>query len=151
MNDSNFTLRSAASADLPAIERLLSTCGLPRAGVREGLAGFIVAEQDGAVIAVIGLEVHGPYGLLRSAAVEPAWQGRGIGRGLVARVIAEARARRLRGLYLLTTTAAAYFPAFGFVLTDRAGAPGEMQRTEEFAGACDATAVAMVLHLGEAG
>lgn len=144
-------LRSAEARDLVAIERLLSRHGLPRVGVREGLAGFTVAEEQGALIGVIGLEIHGAYGLLRSAAVEPAWQGKGIGRGLVARVIASARERKLRALYLLTTTAAEYFPVFGFALTDRAGAPPEMQRTDEFAGACDATAVAMVLPLGEGG
>lgn len=143
-------LRSAEARDLVAIERLLSRHRLPRVGVRDGLAGFTVAEENGALIGVIGLEIHGAYGLLRSAAVEPAWQGKGIGRGLVARVIVSARERKLRALYLLTTTAEKYFPAFGFALTDRAAAPEEMQRTDEFAGACDATAVAMVLQLGEA-
>ena len=143
-------LRTADARDLPAIEALLTRHALPVVGVREGLAGFTVAEENGALIGVIGLEIHGAYGLLRSAAVEPAWQGKGIGRGLVARVMAAARSRRLRALYLLTTTAAEYFPAFGFALTDRGAAPEEMQRTAEFAGACDATAVAMVLQLGEA-
>ena len=143
-------LRTAEAKDLVAIEQLLRRHALPRVGVREGIGGFTVAEEAGALVGVIGLEVHGAYGLLRSAAVDPSWQGRGVGRGLVARVIAAARARRLRALYLLTTTAAAYFPAFGFALTDRAAAPPEMQRTDEFAGACDATAVAMVLQLGEA-
>ena len=142
-------LRTAETSDLIPIERLLARHGLPRVGVRDGLAGFTVAEENGALIGVIGLEIHGAYGLLRSAAVEPAWQGKGIGRGLVARVIASARERKLRALYLLTTAAAKYFPAFGFALTDRTGAPPEMQQTDEFAGACDATAVAMVLQLGE--
>ncbi|MFI5235397.1 MAG: arsenic resistance N-acetyltransferase ArsN2 [Gemmatimonadales bacterium] len=147
MSDLKATLRGAHSNDLPAIERLLSMHRLPLVGVREGIAGFMVAEEDGALAGVIGLEVRGGYGLLRSAAVAPDHQGKGVGRALVARVLAEARVRKLKAVYLLTTTAEGYFPVFGFAVTDRAAAPKEMQTTAEFAGACDATAVAMVLTL----
>lgn len=140
-------LRAAGTQDLPAIERLLTAHRLPLVGVREGVAGFAVAEVDGEVVGTIGLEVRGEYGLLRSAAVAPSSQGRGIGRALVGWVLAEGRARRLRAIYLLTTTAERYFPAFGFAVTDRAAAPPEMQGTDEFAHACDASAVAMVLRL----
>jgi amino-acid N-acetyltransferase len=140
-------LRGAETRDLPAVERLLAEAALPLVGVREGLGDFIVAEEGGAIVGVVGLEVRGGYGLLRSAAVQSGHRGRGLGGALVGQVIAAARARRLHALYLLTTTAAEYFPAFGFTVVDRAGAPPEMQGTDEFARACDATAVAMVLPL----
>jgi amino-acid N-acetyltransferase len=65
------------------------------------------------------------------------------GRQLVERVIAEAEARGIRALYLLTTTAEHYFPSFGLTRTTRDAVPEEVQATAEFQGACLASAVVM--------
>jgi N-acetylglutamate synthase-like GNAT family acetyltransferase len=142
--------RAATSADLPAVERLLSEAQLPLAGVAGVIATFVVAEDRGALVGVAGVEACGAYGLLRSVAVVPAWQHRGVARALVSRVIADAEARGLGALYLLTTTAADYFPAFGFVTTTRAAVPSEVAATEEFRGACPASATVMVLEWNRA-
>lgn len=141
---SGVIVRAAGPGDLAAVEALLRESQLPTAGVDAPLDGFMVAEHDGMVVGVTGLEPCGRhYGLLRSAAVAPAWRGRGVGSTLVERVIEEARARRLRALFLLTTTAADYFPAFGFEVVARAAVPSEVQATAEFTTACPASATAM--------
>jgi amino-acid N-acetyltransferase len=140
-------LRRASPSDLAAIERLLTANGLPMAGVREALDGFVVAEHERELVGVIGLEACCNYGLLRSTAVAPEWRGRGLGRQLVERVIAEAESRGINALYLLTTTAEHYFPSFGFVPTPRAAVPAEVQETVEFQSACPATATCMKLGL----
>jgi amino-acid N-acetyltransferase len=141
------TLRPARTADLPAIERLLTQSGLPLAGVTVALDGFLVAESGGELVGVAGLETRRETALLRSVAVAPEWRSRGVGRALVTRLIEGAAGRGLRSLYLLTTTAERYFPAFGFVPILREQVPPEMQATEEFASACPATAVVMALGL----
>ncbi|MDE3152840.1 MAG: arsenite methyltransferase [Gemmatimonadota bacterium] len=150
----SFTLRDATPADTGAVEALLTEADLPLAGVREALArpasGFVVAESDGRVVGVGGLEDCCDDVLLRSVAVAPAWRTRGLGRALVLRLIAEAEARGRRAMYLLTTTAEGYFPHFGFRAVDRANVPAEVQATEEFSRACPASAVVMVRSLGEA-
>jgi GNAT superfamily N-acetyltransferase len=51
---------------------------------------------------------------LASVFVRPGSRGRGIGRALVARVVADARALRVRELYLYTTDAMAYYEAMGW-------------------------------------
>ena len=99
------TIRAATASDLPAIERLLIASALPVAGVRDALDGFLVAEHEGALVGVVGIEACCDYGLLRSTAVDTAWRSRGLGRRLVERAIAEAESRGTRALYLLTTTA----------------------------------------------
>lgn len=136
-------LRPARTADLPAIEMLLTTSDLPLAGVAENLPGFVVAESDGAIVGTAALEVCCDNALLRSVAVAPEWRSRGLGRALVTRVIADAEARGLRALYLLTTTAERYFPSFGFHQIARDEAPEDVQATEEFRSACPASAVVM--------
>lgn len=144
------TIRPATPSDLPAIERLLLASALPTAGVRDALGGFLVAEHEGALVGVVGIEACCDYGLLRSTAVDPAWRSRGLGRRLVERAVAGAESRGTRALYLLTTTAERYFPSFGFAPTTRDAVPAEIRATEEFREACPASAVVMVRECGAA-
>jgi amino-acid N-acetyltransferase len=141
-------IRPATSDDLPAIARLLEEAGLPTAGVADALGGFVVAEQDGALVGVAGLEVHGRDGVLRSVAVVPWVRGSGLGGLLTERILEDARRAGLRRLYLLTTTAADYFPRYGFRVIDRQAASPEVRASIEFRDVCPASAVAMALALG---
>ncbi len=141
------TLRPATDADLGAVVRLLIASGLPTDGVSESLCNFIVAESGGELVGVVGLELCCEHGLLRSTAVASDWAGRGLGRRLVERIIAEAESRGIDALYLLTTTAERYFPSFGFVRTTRDQVPQAVRETAEFLSACPASATVMCLTL----
>jgi N-acetylglutamate synthase-like GNAT family acetyltransferase len=144
--NSEATLRPATAADEPAVAALLTASALPLDGVHEALSSFVVAEDDGSIVGVAGIETCGTTGehaLLRSVAVAPAWRNRRLGRALVTRVIAEAEARGAKALYLLTTTADAYFPSFGFSVTTRDAVPEDVRDTAEFKGACPASATVM--------
>jgi N-acetylglutamate synthase-like GNAT family acetyltransferase len=142
-------LRPACDTDLAAVEKLLVASGLPVTGVAGALCSFIVAESDGRLVGVVGLEVCCDHALLRSTAVAPDWRDRGLGRRLVERIIAEAESRNLHALYLLTTTAERYFPSFGFVKTTRDAVPQPVRETAEFQGACPDSATVMCLELPE--
>lgn len=145
-----FTIRPATPADLSRIEQLLIANALPTAGVADAVGGFLIAEQDGLLAGVAGIEACGRTGLLRSVAVDRSWRDRGLGRRLVERTIAEATARQMTALYLLTTTAERYFPAFGFVPVTRDAVPTSVRDTVEFKDACPASATVMMLNLSEA-
>jgi N-acetylglutamate synthase-like GNAT family acetyltransferase len=140
------TLRPATHDDLPRVQALLTENKLPLDGVAGCLECFVVAEHDGTLVGVAGTERcgAGEYALLRSVAVADAWKGKGLGRALVTRAIADAEARGAQALYLLTTTAEHYFPSFGFRQTERATVPAAVQATAEFASACPASAVVMM-------
>lgn len=137
-------VRSASPADLAVVEALLRESRLPTDGLVEAIDSFVVAEHDGRLVGVTGLEACGEYGLLRSVAVAPDWRGKGLGAVLVGRVIADASRRGLRALYLLTTTAAEFFPAFGFARIERVAVPDPVRRTVEFTSACPASATVMM-------
>ncbi len=137
-------LRSATQADLPAVLALLGRTGLPREGVEaESLADFVVAEDSGTVVGVVGLEIYRASALLRSAAVEESWRGTGVGRGLIERALALSRERGIEDVFLLTTTAEHYFPRFGFTCVCRDEVPEAVKASAEFRGACPSTAVVM--------
>jgi N-acetylglutamate synthase-like GNAT family acetyltransferase len=143
-------IRPAAAKDYTAVSQLLKDSSLPLDGVPGSLEGFLVAESDGAVVGVAGLESCCDNALLRSVAVRPEWRSRGLGRSLVERIIAEAEGRGIHGLYLLTTTAEHYFPSFGFTKVAREAVPEDVRATEEFRSACPASATAMALSLAGA-
>ena len=136
-------IRPATRADLPSVEKLLTESSLPLAGVAQAIDSFAVAESAGDIVGVAGLEVCRENALLRSVAVRPAWRSRGVGRQLVNHVIADAEARGLNALYLLTTTAERYFPSFGFTPIERSAVPEDVTATEEFREACPASATVM--------
>jgi arsenite methyltransferase len=142
------TVRPAVSADADAILGLLQAADLPGDGVVEQLeSGFVVAQAGGAAVGAAALERYGNAGLLRSVVVAPGWRGRGVGEALVRERIATARSEGLTRLFLLTTTAAAWFPRLGFAPVERDTVPSAVRASPEFAGICPSTATVMELRL----
>lgn len=139
------TIRRANAADASAVRALLTGAKLPLDGVPDDLAHFLVAEQDGTVVGAIGLESYGDAALLRSAVVTSAVRGTGLGERLVRALLAAAQSGGTKELVLLTTTADAWFPRFGFERISRDAAPASLHASEEFRGACPASAVVMRL------
>ncbi|MEO5617636.1 MAG: arsenic resistance N-acetyltransferase ArsN2 [Candidatus Eisenbacteria bacterium] len=138
-------IRPARPADRESIDRLLVAAKLPLAGVADPVAEFLVASTSDGLVGTVGVECYPPFGLLRSVAVDESQRGRGLGALLVARAIQRARLREIATLYLLTTSAADYFPRFGFRTVARAELPAELLASEELKGAYPETAVCMEL------
>jgi amino-acid N-acetyltransferase len=141
-------VRPAAPADLAVVLAMLDRAGLPTAGVPPSLTGFLVAESGGRLVGMVGLEAYGRAALLRSAVVAADARGVGIGAGLVKGLLDLARAQGIRDVYLLTTTAEAWFPRFGFARIGRDAVPSALHASEEFQGACPDSAVVMHAGLG---
>lgn len=138
-------VRPATGADWESISSLLSNAQLPLDGARDQLPRFRVAELDGIVVGCAATERYGTDALLRSVAVSPAHHGRAIGATLVARVLDETRDEGIQTVVLLTTTAAGWFPRFGFQQVHRDEAPASVRDSVEFRSACPASAVTMLL------
>lgn len=127
---------------------LLAECGLPVADIpRDSAQPFFAVRLDDALVAVVGLELHQPFGLLRSLAVAPAQRGRGLARDLVAFAESFAAAQGVDTLFLLTTSAAEFFTRLGYAPASRAAAPPAIQATAQFAGLCPASAAFLSKHL----
>ncbi|MGQ0643236.1 MAG: arsenic resistance N-acetyltransferase ArsN2 [Gemmatimonadaceae bacterium] len=148
MPNEQVTIRAAQADDLAAVRELLIAAQLPLDGLEDQFGdSYAIAESDGRIIGAEGIETYEDAGLLRSAVVDTRWRGRGVGDALTRDRLAWARARGLREVYLLTTTASDYFPRHGFERVLRASAPAALQRSREFAEACPDTAVTMRLLL----
>lgn len=137
-------VRAARRDDLPHMLTLLQESALPTEGVdAQQVDRFLVAEQEGALHGMVGLEHYGDTALLRSLVVHERARGTGLGALLVNAIEAVAAQAGVHTLVLLTTTAAAWFPRFGFVTTTREAVPTSVTASVEFQGACPATATVM--------
>jgi amino-acid N-acetyltransferase len=94
------------------------------------------------------VERHGDAGLLRSVVVDEAVRGTGIGRAIVAATEDLARGASIRELYLLTETAADWFPRLGYEIVERPAAAAVVGASIEFTTVCRDTGVPMRKRLG---
>lgn len=133
----------ADATDLDAVCALLGAEGLPTEDVAVHLPDFIVARDGDRLVAVVGLEPLGTAALLRSLCVTREYRGAGLGGALCDRISALARSGGARELYLLTTTARAFFERRGFVAIARDAVAEEIRTTLEFRSLCPASAVCM--------
>jgi N-acetylglutamate synthase-like GNAT family acetyltransferase len=121
---------------------LLSAADLPIEDVTiERLA--LVAERNGDVVGLIGLEQFKALGLLRSLIVLPENRGSGVGKALVAALEKMAIDKGISELWLLTIDADAWFTQLGYRVAERELAPPAIQNTEEFASLCPGDTVLM--------
>ncbi len=131
---------------------LLEAEGLRVSDLTEAhLEHFFFTGTDRAPSALIGLEIYGDDGLLRSLVVSSTARTRGLGSALVRHAEQYAASRRVRTLYLLTTTAESYFEHRGYRCVDRARAPPSIQSTREFASLCPASSAFMIKRLNPTG
>jgi amino-acid N-acetyltransferase len=140
---------AATPDDLPMVFALLEQNHLPVDGLRDHLGTTLVARGHGRIVGSAALETYADGVLLRSVAVAPELQHRGVGHQLTSAALHLARTLRARAVYLLTTTGENYFPRFGFERIERRDVPPGVQQSVEFTAACPASAVVMRLRLRE--
>ncbi len=128
-------IRRARTADVADIRRLVDAYAgrilLEKATVQlyEDIQEFFVAELDGEVVGCGALHVMWQdLAEVRTVVVDPATQGQGVGRALLAQLIEQARWLGIRRVFVLTFEVA-FFAAHGF--RPIAGAPVSHEVYEE--------------------
>ena len=133
----------ATERDLPEIRAPLERLNLPIAGVDEQLPTMLVARDINEIVGTAALELYADGALLRSVAVEPQRQGKHLGHQLTEAALQLAAAHGVSTVFLLTTTAARFFPRFGFEQIDSEQVPSSVRMSVEFQSACPASAIVM--------
>lgn len=143
-------IRQALPSDFPAVCELLQDWSLPTQDLKpEHLAEFLVL-ADAEVLGCVGIELLETAGLLRSLALRDQARGNGWGGKLVAALEQHAAARGVTDLYLLTTTAAAFFESQGYMHIERASVPALVLATTEFSSLCPASSACLFKSLSHA-
>ncbi len=137
------TIGPAVPTDLPAILDLIDRSKLPSAGLEQHVGSTLVARDGDRIVGTAALELYGGSALLRSVAVAGELRGQGVGQALTNAALDLAKRRGVHTVYLLTETAAQFFPKFGFRRVPRTDVdPGVLESTE-FTTACPASALVM--------
>jgi amino-acid N-acetyltransferase len=127
---------------------LLQSQGLPVSDITdEHIEHFFFVGSDGSPTGLVGLELYGTDALLRSLVVGKNARGQGLGSVLTDHAEQYAASKNVRSMYLLTTTAEAFFKRLGYERIDRSQAPLPIKQTPEFATLCPASSAFMLKSL----
>ena len=151
----NFDLRKARIGDVPQIQTLVNSfaaqgemLGRSLSELYEGLRDFFVIEQDGEMLGCSALHINWEdLAEVRSLAVSPGLQGKGMGKALVNACIEEARSLGIARIYALTYRPE-FFEGIGFSKISKESLPhkvwGDCLKCPQFPN-CDEDAVIMEL------
>lgn len=95
------------------------------------------------LIACVGLELYPDVALLRSLAVHPDHQNRGIAKSLVQYAENICSSKQISEIYLLTNTAKGFFKNRGYQIYERENAPSAIKKTSQFSGVCPCSSTLM--------
>lgn len=140
---SKITIAPAGNKDRPAILALLADENLPTTDLSENMDHFFTAKDSDRIIGVIGLEIYGPFGLLRSLAVAKEFRGQRIGSVLTSALETLSKQLSVSELYLLTETAPDFFKKFSYRVVDRKDVPDLIKASSEYSGVCPSTAIVL--------
>ncbi|MBI3780190.1 MAG: N-acetyltransferase [candidate division NC10 bacterium] len=123
-------VRRAKTTDVPVIQRLVNFYAqkgdlLPRTlqELYERVRDFYVFEQEGQIAGVCSLFIYwADLAEIRSLAVEPEFEGKGIGRAVTEACIAEARDLLIKRVFALTYRTA-FFERLGFRVVNKIELP----------------------------
>lgn len=140
-------IRKATRKDLPTVQRLLKENDLPFNDIPQIIDRLFMAYRDSDLVGIAGVEGRGNLGLLRSFIILPSFRGKGYGRELSGKIMEQARLQGMKELYLLTTTAEAFFKRLGFKKIERESAPMAIRDTTEFRELCSVSSVCMQIRI----
>ena len=130
-----------------AFRALLKSSNLPADDLdykKDLLVGYYEGDD---LVGTGGLEIYGPYALLRSLSVKMGIRGKSVGTTITEFLLAEAKVRKLKAIYLLTETAHGFFLKKGFKDVARTDVPGEVKQSAEYSKLCSQSAAVMCLEL----
>lgn len=137
------TAEALGISDLTSIRSLLEANSLPIEDLEQSNISFFGTRDGRGLSGVVGLELLGAVGLLRSLAVREDQRGSGLGTNLLRDAEAMAAAHGITELFLLTTTAEPFFASRGYSRRSREGAPLSVRGTIEFRSICPSSAACM--------
>jgi amino-acid N-acetyltransferase len=144
------TLVISSRPSREAAVRLLEAAALPSVDLTDThMEHFYYCGSSSQPIGMVGFELCGADALLRSLVVAPEHRSTGLGAKLVAHAEREAWAQGVTAMYLLTTTAEAFFLRRGYIPAQRELAPSLIRSTKEFSGICPASSAFLTKRLRE--
>ncbi|MHA1968134.1 MAG: arsenic resistance N-acetyltransferase ArsN2 [Candidatus Hodarchaeales archaeon] len=135
------SITKTITQDLPGVLKLLKLVDLPIEGVKEHFHNFFIVKKDKMTLGCIGIEIYENVGLLRSLAIHPSFQGKGIGQQMVSKIEEYSAEKGLHNIYLLTETAEKFFLKLGYQFISREETDTKIKQSIEFTTLCSSSPV----------
>jgi len=132
----------ASQNSFSAAIELLKKNNLPTEDINPGTQLFVTEEND-IVIGTVAVEYNFDVALLRSLSVSKQKRNSGIGQMLVDFIEDYVQKQGVRSIYLLTTTAEAFFLKNGYESIDRNEVPEFIKNTKEYSVICSSSSTLM--------
>lgn len=139
-----FNIVPVGREDFQLVRSVLQNNKLVYSDLDPGLPHFFKSVSNGELLGLIGLEIYGDYGLLRSLWVAPDYRNQGLATSLVLKLEEYAAGLNLNDLYLLTETAESFFSHKGYQVKERDTIPDILKTSAEFSSLCPSTARLMM-------
>jgi arsenate reductase len=120
-------LTHALSEDQALVQSLLRDCNLPGDISEEDLQDFFLLDHYGQKVGCAALSIDGNVGILRSVAISPILQGKGLGTWLSHQMIQKAAAAKIDYLFLATWLAFDFWIHLGFAVVEPEECPPFVQ------------------------
>ncbi len=140
-------IEKAQPEDLDSIILLMKKQKLVSEEIKEHLENFYVIKYENEIIGCAGIEHYEDVGLLRSVAIDTRFQGKGLGKKIVSKMLSVAQEKGIVYLYLLTDTAENFFKRFSFKIISRNKVDKRIKQTYEYSTGCEETAIVMIKKL----
>jgi len=132
---------------LAAFRVQLQSAGLPSEDVEVANNLLFNYYKESDLVGTGGVEIYGNFGLIRSVSITESNRGKKLGSEITQHLIEASRKNHLKGLYLLTETAKAFFLKHGFQVINRDQVDDSVMVSSEFSHVCPVSATCMYLHL----
>lgn len=132
----------ASQNSFSAAIELLKKNKLPTEDINPGTQLFVV-EEDDTVVATVAVEYDYNDALLRSLCVSQDKRNSGIGKELVVFIEHYVRQQGVQNIFLLTSTAVAFFTKRGYTTIDRSNVPEFIRNTKEYSFICATSSTLM--------
>ena len=142
----NISLKLVENQDWKTALKLLEKHQLPTADIGANVALYGVF-QGSSLIGTMGLEAHNTEGLLRSVCLDSGFQNKGLGTIILKKIEEKIAQQGIQKIYLLTTTAKAFFEKNQYTVISRADVSDALKQTTEFTSTCPSSAIVMLKYL----
>lgn len=140
-------LKKVENKDLSVIKDILEKNDLVYEDIENKNIELFLAYKNGLFVGIIGLEQYDNIGLLRSLVVLEEYRDKGYGKEICSGLLNYAKDKKIKEVYLLTTTAKNFFEKINFKVIERKDVPDEIKNTTEFSRFCPDSAICMKMDL----
>lgn len=143
MNEQLLALHPITKVDILYCKDLLKRNLLPYDNINSKKITLYKAYLDNTLIGIAGYELYDDIVLFRSMVIQDNFRHKGYGKVLVDEMIDILKTKKVKEVYLLTTTASGFFKKLDFEVINREEAPESIKESSEFKDLCPQTAICM--------